>query len=109
VGAVVGEQGVDSVGDGGNKSPEEVSGNAPSSALMQLGIGELAGSINGHKEIELALLGSNFGDIDMEVADGILLELLLGRFVLLDYLVLLDALPLSCGRSRGVLVPQCLP
>jgi hypothetical protein len=51
---------------------------------MQLGVGELAGSINGHKEIELALLGTHLGDIDMEVADGILLELLPGWLIPLD-------------------------
>lgn len=42
---------------------------------------ELAGSINGNKEIELAFLGPNFSDIDMEIANRTPLELLPLGFV----------------------------
>src|SRR6516164_1392915 len=42
---------------------------------MQLDESELRGSIDGDEEIELALGGSNLGDVDMEIADRIGLEL----------------------------------
>jgi hypothetical protein len=43
---------------------------------MHLDEGELRGAVDGGQKIELALLGPDFGDIDMEVADRIGLELL---------------------------------
>ncbi len=42
---------------------------------MQFGIGELAGAIDGNKEMELAFFCLHLGNIDMEIADRILLEL----------------------------------
>ena len=45
--------------------------------LVQLGEGELRGSIDGDQEIEPALCGADFGDVDMEVADRVGLELAL--------------------------------
>ena len=68
---------MDGVGHSGNQGPEEVARDAPGGTLMELSIGKLAGSIDGYKEIELALLSPHLGDIDMEVADRVLLELLL--------------------------------
>lgn len=41
--------------------------------LVQLDIGELARSIDGHEETELAR-GLHLGDVDMEVADRVVLE-----------------------------------
>jgi hypothetical protein len=69
---------------------------------MQLGAGELAGSIKGHKKIELGLFGAHLGDINMEVADGILLELLLCWFISLDIGQATDAIWWSggCRDSR---------
>ena len=75
--AVVGQDGVDFVGNGFEKGSEEVRGDAPRRLLMQLGEGELRGSVDGHEEIELAFLGADFGNVDVEVADGIGLELAL--------------------------------
>ena len=95
VGAVVGEHRVNGVGNRGDQGSEEVASDAPGSALMQLGIRKLAGSINGYKEIEFALLGPDLGDIDMEVADGILLELLLCRLAALDLGQAADAMTLK--------------
>ncbi len=44
--------------------------------LHQLRHRELAGSVNGHKEKQLSYFSSDFGDIDMKIANGISFELL---------------------------------
>ena len=79
VGSVVGEDGVDFVGDGGDQAAQEVRGRAARHLLVQFDEGELRGPINRDDEIELALNGSNLGDVDMETADRVGLELTLGR------------------------------
>ena len=52
--------------------------------LVQLDIGELAGPIDGHEEIELAFRGLHLGDVDVEVTDRVVLEFRLGRLVAFD-------------------------
>ena len=42
---------------------------------------ELAGAVNTHVKVQFAFGCAHFGDVDMEVADGVGLELLLGFFV----------------------------
>lgn len=42
---------------------------------MQLGRRELGRAINGDKEIKSSLFGANFGDLQLEVANGIFGEL----------------------------------
>jgi len=37
--------------------------------LVQLDEGELAGAVDGHQQVEAALLGPDLGDVDVEVAD----------------------------------------
>ena len=49
-----------------------------SGRLHQRHNGEFAGSINGDIEVELAFGGLDLGDIDVEIADRICLEPLLG-------------------------------
>jgi hypothetical protein len=44
---------------------------------MQFREGELAGAIDCDEEVELAFGGVHFGDVDVEVTDGIGLERLL--------------------------------
>ena len=51
---------------------------------FELGEGDLRGAVYGHEKIELSLLGSDLGDVDVEEADRIGLELLLVRLVALD-------------------------
>lgn len=51
---------------------------------MQLDEGELRGSVDGHEQMKLAFGGPNLGNIDVEEADRIGLELCLRRFVALD-------------------------
>ena len=82
VNAVGGENGVDLVGHQFDQLAQEVGRNTSGGAFMQFGEGELAYSVDGYEHVELALLGPDFGDVDMEVADRIGLELLarLGAF-----------------------------
>ena len=48
---------------------------------MKLDIGKLAGSVDGNKEMKLAFCRSDLGNVDMEVANRIGLELLLWSLV----------------------------
>src|SRR6202453_4586966 len=78
VGSVVGEDGMDLVGDGGDQAAQEVSGSLARPLLVHLDEGELRRSVDGDDEVELALRGSNLGDVDMEIADRIGLEFAFG-------------------------------
>jgi len=50
---------------------------------MQLHKGELGCAVDGDQQIELALLGSDFREVDGEVADRVALELGASRLVAL--------------------------
>src|ERR1700729_3226148 len=79
VGSVVGEDRVDLVGDGGDRAAQEVSRGATRHLLVQLDEGELRRSVDGDDEVEFALRSSNFGEVDMKIADWIGLEFAFGR------------------------------
>ncbi|MGC0321001.1 hypothetical protein ABIG06_001630 [Bradyrhizobium sp. USDA 326] len=79
--AVVREHGVDFVGGSLDQVVEESPGGGNGRLLHQPSEGVLRGAIHRHEEVELALLSANLGDVDMEVADRIGLERLLGRLV----------------------------
>lgn len=51
---------------------------------MQFDESELGCSINSDEHVQLALLGTHFGDIDMEITNRIGLEILLLWLVALD-------------------------
>jgi len=78
VGSVVGEDGMDPVGDGLDEAAQEVGGDATRHFFMQFDEGELRGSVDRDYEIELALRGSDLGDVNMEIADRVSLELVFG-------------------------------
>lgn len=82
--AVVGEHRVDFVGDSGDQAQQEVFGGRCRRRLMQFDEGELRRSIDGDEHVQLALFGSNLGDVDMKEADGIGLELPADRLVSFD-------------------------
>ena len=69
--AVVGEHGVDPVRHRRDQGDEECRGRGSAGLLYQLYEGEFARAINGHIEVELALGGLHFGDVDMEIADWV--------------------------------------
>jgi hypothetical protein len=79
VGPVVGEDGMDLVGDRLDQTAQEVRGCSPRHLLVQLDKSELRGPVDRDDEVEPALRGSNPGDVDMEIADRIGLELAPGR------------------------------
>ena len=59
--AVVGEHGVNSVRYPVDEPAKEVGRNSPGRACMKLCEGELADPVDGHKQIELSLLGPDLG------------------------------------------------
>jgi hypothetical protein len=100
VGAVVGQDGVDLVGHRLDEGVEEVAGNLPGGFLMQLGESELRGPVDGDEKVELALLGADLGDVDVEIAERIVLELLLVGLVAGDVGQARDAVPLEAAVQR---------
>jgi len=82
VDAVVGENGMDLVGDCGDEMLKEVGSDSGGRLLMQFDKGELRCSIDGDEEMQLALFGAHFGDVDVEVADRIGFELALDAFAI---------------------------
>jgi len=52
-----------------------------------------AGVVDGHEEIELAFAGAHFGQIEVEVADGIAVELLPSGFCALHLRQTADTMP----------------
>ena len=66
---------------------------------MKLDIGKLAGPVDGNEEVELAFCGSHFGNIDMEVANRVGLELLLWSLVALNLRQPFDAVALKAAMQ----------
>lgn len=83
--AVIGQRGVDRVGYRLYQGSQKISGDACRRLIVQLGKGELAGTVYGDKQVKLAFGGSHLGDVDVEITDGIDLELLFDRFVALSF------------------------
>jgi len=98
--SIVGQDDVDFVGNGFDKGSEEVCRNAPRRLLVQLGEGKLRSPVDGHEEIKLAFLGTDLGDVDVEIADRIVLELLLGRLVPFYFRQAADAVALQAAMQR---------
>ena len=65
---------MDTVGHRRNQPPEEIGRHAPCSLRVQFGKGELAGTVDRHEEVQLALLGAHLGDVDVEEPDRVGLE-----------------------------------
>ena len=76
--AVVGQDGVHLVGHGLDQPLEEVGCGLAADALMQLDEGALAGAVDRHQHVELTLFGAHLGEVDVEVADRVGPEALLG-------------------------------
>jgi hypothetical protein len=100
VGSVVGEDGVDLVGDGGDQAAQEVRSRPTGHFLMQFDEGELRGPVDGDDQIELAFGGSHLGEVDMEIADRIGLELALGRRFAFDLRQPRDPMTLKATMQR---------
>ncbi len=89
--AVIGQDRVNAVRHGRHQIAEKVFRDYPCGLGMKFCVGKLRRPINRHKQIQPTLIGLNFGNIDMEVAN--------------DYVVSFDALPLSYGRFHAIVVP----
>ncbi len=99
VSAVVGENRVDLVRHGRDQRPQEVTRHTPCGFLMQLGKGKLSRAINGHKQVEPPFFRVHLSDVDMEVADRVALELLLGGLVTRHLGQAADAMPLQAAMQ----------
>lgn len=66
---------------------------------MQFDVGKLGGAVDRHEHVELTLLGSHFGNVDVEVADRIALELLLRWFVAFDIRQSTDPMALQAAMQ----------
>ena len=97
MGAVVGKHGMDGVGHGFDEGAQEVSGDPACGFFMQLNEGELGHSIDGDQQIEPALGGLDFSDVDVEVAERVGLELALARSSALELGQTGDAMPLKAA------------
>jgi hypothetical protein len=100
MGPVVGKDGVDLVGDGVDQPAQEVARGLADHFLVQLDEGELRRSIDCDEQVELALRGSDFGDVDMKIADWVSLELPLGGGLALDLWQPGDSVPLQAPMKR---------
>jgi hypothetical protein len=97
--AVVGEDRMDGVRNSINEIVQELLRDGSCSPHVKFNIGKLAGSVDGHEEMELAFCGSDFGNVDMEVANRISLELLLRSLVAFDFRQPLDAMTLKAAMQ----------
>ena len=98
--AVVGQDGMDLVGNGFGQSIEEGRRGHRVGALDDLDEGELRGPVDGDIEVELAFGRADFRQIDMEVADRIASELLPRRFVAVHIGQPVDAVALQTAMQR---------
>ena len=67
--AVVGEDGVDSVGEGLDSATQKVRAVHLSHVIPEFHIGELGNPVNGQKHVELALGQAQLGNVDVHVTD----------------------------------------
>ena len=98
--AVVGQDRVDAVGNGLKYMLKKLPGGAPVRFVDEMGHGKLAGAVDGHEEIELALGRLHLGDVDVEETDRVALELRPLRLVALDVRQARDAMPLQAPVER---------
>jgi hypothetical protein len=79
VSAVIREDGVNLIGNGLDQFLQEISGLAPGGLLDQRSESELGSAVDCHEKVEFSFLGPDLGQINMEIADGIDMELLSSR------------------------------
>lgn len=102
MGVVVGQHRVDLVRNRGNEMPEEVGSRPAGHLFVQFDKGELGRAIDGDQQVELALLGPNFGDVDGEEADRVGFEMIYAEKP--EFFGYSFATPSAAGRPapRGV-------
>jgi hypothetical protein len=95
--AVIGENGVDLIGHGLEQVLKELPGSLSVSCGNELSDGELGRPVDSHKEKELSLGGLHLGNVDVEEAYGVALELLPLGLVALDIRQPRDAMSLQAA------------
>lgn len=107
--AIVGQDGVDVVRDSFDQPAQKGASVFASRPFKQLGEGKLGSAVNGYKEIELALLGSDLADVQVKIADRVLFEtFLLGRLAL-SFGQTADAMALEAAmQGRAGQMRHCL-
>lgn len=100
LGAIVGEYCVDLVGNCFDQMTQEIAGDPSRGSLVQFHEGKSACPVNGHEHVQLAFARAPFRNIDVKVADGIDLELLL-RLVTVRLRQAGDAMALEQAMQRG--------
>ena len=86
---------MDLVGHGRDQGAQEVARDAAGDPFMQLDEGELGRAIDRDQQIELALLGPDLREVNVEVADRVTLELGSPRLV-----------PVCVGQPRDAVALQ---
>ena len=97
--AVVGQHGVDPVGHGLDECAQEVTGDAARGFLVQLDKGELGCTVDGNQKVEPALCRVDLGDVDVELAERVGLELATDRGGALDLWQLGDVVSLEAAMQ----------
>lgn len=100
LGSIVGENCVDLVGYCLKQVLQDLPSCLAIGFLYELGHRELAGSVNRDKEIELAFLGPDLCDVDMEITNGAALERLPLGLVAFDVRQPRSAMPLQTTMQR---------
>lgn len=98
--AVVGEHGMNPIRNSRDQRLQEGCGGSHVRTLDQFHESELGSAVDSHEEVELAFGGADFGQIDMEVADRIVLELLLSSLAAFDFRQPADAMPFQTAMQR---------
>ena len=98
--AVVGQDCVNLVRHRFQQVLQELPGRLAIGLLDQLRHGEFAGAVNRYKQVEFAFLGSDLGDIDVEIADWLAFELLALGFVAVHVWQARDTMPLKASMQR---------
>jgi len=75
VGTVIGKHGMHLIRNGFEQGPEKIARYPPGGLFMQLDVGKFGGAVDGNEKIKPALLGTNLGDVDVEITDRIGFEL----------------------------------
>ena len=97
---VVSQDRVDAIGEGLEQIFEELPCSFAVCLVHELRDCKLAGPVNPYEEVELALRGLNFGNVDLKEADGVSLELLPLWHLALDIRQARDAMPLKAPMQR---------
>ncbi len=92
--SVVGQDGVDLIGHRFEHVLQELPSRLSVSRVNELGDSELGRPVDADEEVKPALGGLHLGNVDVEEADGIALELLALGFVALDIRQARDAMTL---------------